>query len=406
MRSPTGALGTRRRRLRTIATALLVVLPVLVAAPAGADPSLDQLKAQRADVLQKKAAAAAKVDALKANDAQVNASLDTLQADVSAQSAAMQRADKAAQAARAAASDARNALAAADAEVAAASTALKAAAVAAYAQGPSRDLPSGAPDGDVNDTIRAQAYGDLATGARTDALDALGAAQKDRAAAERRLKNASQIADRQLAAAQARLASLNAARAQQLSYADQVAARLDQQLSEAAALQNVDAGLANQITQREAAIAARLAAAAPRGGSGGPVTVVGDGDIVSVRGIQVAKAIADNLARMLSAADGAGLTLGGGGYRSSSEQVALRRAHCGSSSYAIYQAPASSCHPPTARPGSSMHERGLAIDFTCNGGGTIGSHSSPCWQWLNAHAASYGFYNLPSEAWHWSTNGN
>jgi hypothetical protein len=52
-----------------------------------------------------------------------------------------------------------------------------------------------------------------------------------------------------------------------------------------------------------------------------------------------------------------------------------------------------------------MHERGLAIDFTYNGS-TIGSHSSPGYKWLAAHAGEYGLYNLPSEPWHWSTNGN
>ncbi len=51
-----------------------------------------------------------------------------------------------------------------------------------------------------------------------------------------------------------------------------------------------------------------------------------------------------------------------------------------------------------------MHERGLAIDFTCNGS-LISGHGNPCYQWLSAHAAAYGFYNLPSEAWHWSVNG-
>jgi D-alanyl-D-alanine carboxypeptidase len=51
-----------------------------------------------------------------------------------------------------------------------------------------------------------------------------------------------------------------------------------------------------------------------------------------------------------------------------------------------------------------MHERGMAIDFTYNGR-TIGSRSSKAYKWLKAHAASYGFYNLPSEPWHWSTNG-
>jgi len=67
--------------------------------------------------------------------------------------------------------------------------------------------------------------------------------------------------------------------------------------------------------------------------------------------------------------------------------------------------PPNSCHPPTAYPGSSMHEQGLAIDFMWNGS-IISSHGSPAWQWLNANAGSYGFYNLPSEAWHWSVNGH
>jgi hypothetical protein len=92
--------------------------------------------------------------------------------------------------------------------------------------------------------------------------------------------------------------------------------------------------------------------------------------------------------------------LSGGGYRDPAEQIALRRAHCGSSYYAIYQMPSSSCRPPTARPGSSQHEVGLAIDFSPCG------YGSAQYNWLKAHAAQYGFYNLPSESWHWSTTGS
>ena len=109
---------------------------------------------------------------------------------------------------------------------------------------------------------------------------------------------------------------------------------------------------------------------------------------------------------MLNAASSSGINLCGGGYRSSADQIETRRANCGDSYYAIYQMPSSQCSPPTAPPGTSMHERGLAVDFTCNGGGVIGSRSSPCFQWLASNASSYGFYNLPSEPWHWSTNGN
>jgi LAS superfamily LD-carboxypeptidase LdcB len=108
---------------------------------------------------------------------------------------------------------------------------------------------------------------------------------------------------------------------------------------------------------------------------------------------------------MLSAASANGMTFGGSGYRSSDGQVAARRKNCGTSNYDVYDKPPSQCHPPTARPGQSMHEQGLAIDFTYNGS-LIQSHSSVGYQWLRANAGRYGFYNLPSEAWHWSVNGN
>jgi len=131
---------------------------------------------------------------------------------------------------------------------------------------------------------------------------------------------------------------------------------------------------------------------------------VGAGSIVSVGGIRVSASIAGNLQALLSAASAAGISFSGGGYRDSAGQIAVRRANCGSSNYAIYQASASSCRPPTARPGSSMHERGLAIDFT-QGGRTL-TRGSAGYQWLRANGSRFGFFNLPAEAWHWSTNGN
>jgi Mannosyl-glycoprotein endo-beta-N-acetylglucosaminidase/D-alanyl-D-alanine carboxypeptidase len=120
-----------------------------------------------------------------------------------------------------------------------------------------------------------------------------------------------------------------------------------------------------------------------------------------VQGITVHQQIAAQIDALLAAAASDGLSLTGSGYRSTTRQIELRIAHCGGSHYAIYVAPASSCSPSTARPGSSMHERGLAIDFD-----SCSTHATRCWQWLNAHATTYGLYNLPSEPWHWSTDGS
>ena len=52
-----------------------------------------------------------------------------------------------------------------------------------------------------------------------------------------------------------------------------------------------------------------------------------------------------------------------------------------------------------------MHEQGLAIDFTA-GGDLIRSRSHPAFLWLAGNAERFGFYNLPSEPWHWSTTGS
>ena len=122
--------------------------------------------------------------------------------------------------------------------------------------------------------------------------------------------------------------------------------------------------------------------------------------LCTVGGITVNTTLSGPLAELLTAAGNAGLHLGGGGFRSEAEQIALRRAHCPD----VWTAPPSSCHPPTAIPGTSQHEWGLAIDFTSSGH-LIGSHSDPAWQWLSAHAGSYGLRDLPSEPWHWSPGG-
>ena len=126
-------------------------------------------------------------------------------------------------------------------------------------------------------------------------------------------------------------------------------------------------------------------------------------ELTTVWGIQVHESIADKLLALLRAASQDGIRLGGGGYRSSQSQINLRRAHCGTSNWAIYSKPSYQCSPPTARPGASMHERGLAVDFTQNGRALWSNTSG--YRWLKRNASKYGFRNLPSEPWHWSVNG-
>ena len=308
------------------------------------------------------------------------------------------------------------------------------------------------------------------TGKDTDLLDELRRASADLTGQRERAEAAEAAAEASSAELDAKIAQLGVARAQQEGLVLGIQQRLESRLAEADALAAIDAQLAEQIRSSELALVASLslpastsatgsAAGTPGNpsapgststttpgstgtttpGSTGTTTPGSTGSttapttpptttaptsppttkpptttttlspngpqIVSVRGIWVNRTIADDLDRMLAAAEADGIVLRGGGYRDPASQIALRKAHCGPTDYDIWQKPASQCSPPTAPPGKSMHEQGLAIDFTYNGK-VITSRSSPGFVWLAANAAAYGFYNLPSEPWHWSINGH
>jgi hypothetical protein len=135
-----------------------------------------------------------------------------------------------------------------------------------------------------------------------------------------------------------------------------------------------------------------------------PTGPVGADELETVEGIRVHRSIAADVEALLAHARRDGVELSGWGWRDGDVQIRLRREHCGTSQYAIYEMPSSQCSPPTARPGRSQHERGLAIDFTYFGG-SISTRQSPGYVWLSQNAGAYGFKNLPSEPWHWSTTG-
>lgn len=138
--------------------------------------------------------------------------------------------------------------------------------------------------------------------------------------------------------------------------------------------------------------------------AGSEVEIATDGPregLSVVEGITVADSLARPLARLLADARADGVELSGWGWRSTEQQRALRiRNGCPD----VHSAPASACDTPTARPGHSRHELGQAIDFTYQGR-SIGSQSSPGYRWLAENAHKYGLKNLPSEPWHWSTDG-
>jgi D-alanyl-D-alanine carboxypeptidase len=123
-------------------------------------------------------------------------------------------------------------------------------------------------------------------------------------------------------------------------------------------------------------------------------------DTTLVYGTTVHRTVAYAYRRMVDDAKKAGTPISGGGFRTKQHQIELRTINgCPD----VWTAPASSCRVPTAIPGRSLHEIGMAIDIT-SGGKSLTS-KSPAFKWLKAHAEAYGFVNLPSEPWHWSITG-
>lgn len=391
-----------------------VVVSGLAVGHTTSDAAPVDARSERERVRREQAELAAELDVLEASDDEVSAALDALNANVAGEQAALADAERALAESNAALAAARQREVETQSEIDELNRTLTQVAVDAYINaGTLSDTSALLGSEDIDEGVQRRSLVDFQAGEYRDVLSRLRSLSEDLSVARADAETAATAAASHQAEVAERLGSVESARDQQAAVAAAVDARIDRALSEAANLADLDSQLAQQIADEQAALAARNREAASRqnssggggGGNSGPI-VGGPGCLQTVRGITVACSIAGTLDSMLGAAEADGITLRGGGYRSSESQIALRRAHCGTSDYAIYEMSPSSCSPPTARPGQSMHEQGLAIDFTCNGGGVISSRSSPCFRWLDANAGSYGFRNLPSEPWHWSTNGN
>ncbi len=381
----------------------VAVLLALTAVAAAETP--DELREQRREVQEEAADVAADVDALTDDADLVADALAALEAGVDAQEAALDAAERGVLEAEAARASAVRAVADLEARQAQLEVDLRLAAVEAFV---GFQAPAGGVDQLGDDPVRfarEEALVEFATGSRVDAIDEMRAVGAELDDQHRLAEQAEADADSFRSQVADRLAELADARDRQEAILIEVEDRLDARLAEVAALEDLDAQLAAEIRAEEQKIADEIAARA-LANANRTVTIPPNApvDLTTVRGIVVNVAIATQTEGLLAAMAAEGFNMGGGGYRSSDRQIALRQSHCGTSDYAIWEMPASQCRPPTARPGRSAHERGLAIDFTYNGA-AIRSRSSAVFQAMSRVAGQYGFVNLPSEPWHWSVTG-
>ncbi len=121
--------------------------------------------------------------------------------------------------------------------------------------------------------------------------------------------------------------------------------------------------------------------------------------LCNVSGFVVNTSISARLQNLVTYAQKDGVTLTGHSFRSPDKQIALRKKHCGTSHYAIYEMPSMQCSPPTAIPGSSLHEQGEAIDFS-----GVGGYGTRTFLTIKKYAPREDvrlFNTVPTEYWHW-----
>lgn len=142
------------------------------------------------------------------------------------------------------------------------------------------------------------------------------------------------------------------------------------------------------------------------GGASGAIPEDQTSEIPGSGGRRIATELLPQFMAMVQHAqrDGINLMPISSSYRSQAAQIELRKSNC-----ADWQnTPSKDCNPPTAKPGTSYHESGKAIDFgnMCYSRyGATSCRGNARWEWLTKNAQQYGFTQLSSEAWHWSVGG-
>lgn len=366
----------------------LVATPVLAAR--GDDP-----RAERAAVQERRAELASQIDVLNADLAEITAALEAIGRNVEAQRARVEDAQRAANQAQADADAARAEEEAKQVEIATLQDQQEQLLVDAYiSEGTNQDSLDALSGSSPTEAAERRALVDITGNRNEDVADLLQAAREDLADARARAEDAAQRAEEHRAEVTRRLEELRASQDEQRDLQERAEERIDSVRAADDELALEEFGLSAEIAEEERAAAAEAAAAARAAG----VDVSGSGNQVTVGGITVDASIAGQVEAMLNAARGDGLVLTGSGWRSNARQIQLRTINgCPD----VWTSSPSSCRVPTAIPGTSMHERGLAIDFdNCSWRG------SACYIWLANNASGFGFYNLPSEPWHWSITGN
>ncbi len=401
----------RSRRSRALILVALVVSSLAIgestALAQDDEERLEELKDERERIQIEVATAATKIDAATADFDVVAQALDDINGLVDLQEARLADARQAVRSAEALVEQAvlrREEIATEMNELRMVVTDLAVASFTGEAGENGEDLTAFLLSDDPTEAVRRRSLVQFQTGNLADALDRMRQLEAEVEQVEIDRTRAVEAAVVNRTEALERQTEVDLALDAQLELVLDVEARLENRLAEAQYLTEIDADKAAEIRQQEEVISRRIreeaarkaaAEAARRAAARPPPADIAD--MVQAEGFWVHKDVADVVGRMMQAARADGVNLSGYSYRSPQRTAELRVINgCPD----VYESSPSRCRIPTARPGQSMHERGLAIDFrSCWRG-------SDCFTWLSNNASKYGYRNLPSESWHWSTNGS
>lgn len=361
---------------------------------------IEDLRKQRKELQEIQAEIAAKLNTVEADIDSLTAALMKVQQSVNLQQDSYDTAESAASAAQTVLREAEKAVDEHSQSIRETSLSLQKTAVESYIRLHSPIDSTVLFDADPWQNTRSKALLAFAVDGGIDFIDRLRATEAQLEEAENLLAGAAVEAQRHKNEAEERLQQLLTARNREAKFAEEAEKRLDSLLYESQLMQDLDEKLAAEIAREVQKLAEALARTQVKAAEA-TLPAGSEVKLVSVKGLIVSEAIAVETEGLITAMEAKGYKLGGGGYRSPAAQISLRKAHCGTSEYAVWHMPASRCSPPTARPGRSDHERGLAIDFTYQGR-IISNRNSAVFKELQRTASDFGFVNLPSEPWHWS----
>ena len=260
--------------LRISARALVVFLVMALATPAFADPTPEE---KRAAAQAKKAQAAAQLDTLKANDAELEAAVRALDAGVAIEAANTDAAQQALRAAERSLNSAQARLAATEAKMADLRAKVSEAAVRAYVHPGGDTLLEIVRSKDLGEASRRQALLAHVVSSDRDIVDQMRATRQDEQMERENLAEAASVAaDRKKAAAE-KLAGLEKARNDQVKLKNALDARIEQVTSEVAALSREEATLSALIRARQAPPESSGSSAPAAAANAAPAKVGGSG---------------------------------------------------------------------------------------------------------------------------------